>query len=197
MSESSSLGAGKPVRIFRVPAGTFAEVLTLSPHYGGCFVHWVKGERGKKGHSAYCRPEDCPPDRHRRERAWKGYAPCLLSRPADKLLEPIVLEITSSCELDFRGRWARGQWWKLEHKPESKTKNEPIAATLIGALAPANVPPAFDFRNVLLHVFHEETISLGIANPMPPRVVVAATPYRADLFKVLKPEEALKEEARR
>jgi hypothetical protein len=188
MSDSTPQVGGSAVRLYRVAAGCFAEVLTLSPHYGGCWTHWIKGSGGKKGRSLYCRPEGCPSDRHKAERYWKGYAACLLSRPQDKLLDPIVLEITDRTELDLRARWGRGQWWRLTHKPEVKGKHEPIEASYVGRVDLAIVPPAFDVRAVLMHVFHEEHIDLGIANPMPPRVVMQSVPYSSGLMRLNKEE---------
>jgi hypothetical protein len=191
-----------PVRLFRVLAGCSHDILTLSPHYGGCFTHWVKASgidpvtRKPRGSSKYCRPDGCPPDRHKCERYWKGFAACLLYRHADKIMEPIVLEITEHCELDLRGRWGRGQWWRLDHKAGAKGKHEPITARFLGQAPVDAVSPAFDFRAVLMHVFHEEAIDLGVANPLPPRVVMAAVPFSREMLPPKEQADVKKEGGR-
>lgn len=168
-----------PVRVFRVEEGQTVELISLSGSYGGLFTHWAKGR------SILCRGAECPGEKHRQEKFWKGYAPVWRYEPDTRLLIACVLEISEHTELDMRGVWRRGQLWRLAREVSAGQKHAPCTAELRGLVDQAQIPIAFDVRPVLMHLYHAEQIDLTVANPAPPRIVIPPTPFH-DGLKILK-----------
>lgn len=157
------------LRVFRIEEGTTVHARTLSDGYLGLFTHYVKRR------SVLCQGEDCEAAIHRAGKIWKGYAAVELWNAPTNRWNPFVLEITESLELDLRGIWKRGQVWEFYRELPVKKKSMPISGKLLEERDPTTVPPAFDFRPVLLHLYHVHQIHLGALNPMPPRVIVKAS----------------------
>lgn len=177
-SEAGRIGV---LRVFRVEEGTTVHARTLSDGYSGLITHYYKKR------SLICRGDDCDSMIHKTERVWKGYAAVELWNAATKLWNPWVLEITESLELDLRGKWKRGQVWEFYRDTPTKGKAMPITGKLLEERDPATMPPAFEFRPVLLHLYHVHAIHLGALNPMPPRVLVQAS--EGDAPKILSTAE--------
>jgi len=163
------------VRIENVRPGQTRYVRTLSPGYDGLFTHFVRGQ------TRYCDPNGCRADYHKMERYWRGYFSAEWFDDARRLWIPCVWELTEHSELDFRGRYARGQSWKVSREEAKLGKHGPVTAELQGALDPLLVPPAFDVRGVLATAFHAPTLRLGEKNPTPPRVILDASPHPTGL----------------
>lgn len=154
------------LRVFRVEEGTSVHARILSEKYSGLFTHYCKGR------SHYCKGAQCEPLLHKMDRVWKGYASVELWNAGMKKWTPVVLEISEALELDLRGLWARGQVWEFYRDRPAKKKPAPTMGKLLEEREPATMPPPFDFKAVLLHLYHVEQVNLGCMNPMPPRVVV-------------------------
>jgi hypothetical protein len=154
------------LRIFRVEEGTTVHARVLSEGYQGLFTHYARGR------SVYCAGEKCDSTVHKLDRVWKGYAAVELWNVATKRWNPVVLEISEALELDLRGLWKRGQVWEFWRDVPTKKKSMPIMGKLHAERDPATFPPAFDYKPVLLHLYHIQAVHLGSLNPMPPRVIV-------------------------
>lgn len=160
----------RTLRVFRVEEGTTSHVRTLSQSYSGLFTHFVRGQGSK-----YCRGDKCDTITHKLDRVWKGYAAVEVWNVSAENWMPAALEISEALELDFRGLWRRGQEWELfrDFPQGKKKKKQPVIGKLHKEHDPASMPPTFDFRPVLLHLYHVEIIQLGDDNPMPPRIIIA------------------------
>lgn len=158
-----------PLRVFRLDDGTSYHVRFLSQRYFGLFVHWTRGR------SVYCDPEGCPHSVHQTDRFWKGYAACEVYDGPRKLWFPCVLEITEHLELDLRDQYARGQVWFLERQRVEGKKKSPTKGRFVEQLDLKTLPLAFDFVPVLLHLYHRPKLDLTAKNPMPPRLMIAAS----------------------
>jgi hypothetical protein len=165
--------SAEPVRLFRIREGETHLVLSLSPQYGGMFTHFHKGM------SKYCRGNACRAELHKLDRNWKGFAAVLVYRDVVKAWFPAVLEITAAAELDLRGRWTRGQVWEFKCPPKRGKKHYPASCRLTGTAELDRLPPAFDYRAVLLHLFNEEVLDLDARNPLPPHVLAASVTHGA------------------
>jgi hypothetical protein len=161
----------QPVRVFRVDPGTAWRVRTLSPVYGGLFTHFVKNR------SRYCDPAGCRPEYPKGERFWRGYFAAELHDAAERCWRPVVFELTEHCELDMRGVYQRGQVWRVEREADKAGKHAPVRAALEGVVDPAQLPAAWDYRPVLFHLYHVEKLDLSASNPLPPRLMLQATPF--------------------
>ena len=158
--------ASTPLRVFRIDPGERWSVLMLDRTYGGLFVHWCRGR------NLYCDPRGCDGPLHRMQRVWKGYAAAHLWVPRDTFWLPVVLEITESLELDFRGVYGRGQVWELSRDQLSARRKPPVKGKLVEKRPAGQVPDAFDVRSVLMHLYHVDAIDLTSKNPLPPRQLV-------------------------
>jgi hypothetical protein len=154
------------LRIFRVEEGTTVHARVLSEGYRGIFTHYARGR------SVYCQGDKCEATLHKLDRVWKGYAAVELWNVATKKWNPVVLEISEALELDLRGFWKRGQVWEFYRDLPTKKKSMPIMGKLLEERDPLAMPPEFDFKPVLLHLYHVQSIRLDCLNPMPPRVMV-------------------------
>lgn len=169
---------GRPVapssfalRVLRIAEEQSVKVLTLSDCYGGISTHYQGGKKGT-GRSIYCKPGECPTTIHNIPPTWKGYFAGLVWDAAVSKWAPWCVELTEWAELDMRGRYQRGQVWMMERKPRPDRQQQPLTCRLVEERDPHDVPPAFDYRPVLLHVYHITKICCDVPNPMPPRVMV-------------------------
>jgi len=156
----------RTLRIFRVEEGTTVHARTLSDGYAGLFTHYTRGR------SVYCKGDQCDSVVHKVDRIWKGYAAVELWNVATKKWTPVVLEISEALELDLRGLWKRGQVWEFYRDRPTSKKAMPIMGKLLEERGPDSVPPPFDFKAVLMHLYHQPIIHLGALNPMPARILV-------------------------
>lgn len=157
------------LRVYRVEEGKTSHVRTLSEGYVGLFTHYVKRR------SLLCRGDQCDQATHKLDRVWKGYAAVERWEADIGKWLPCVLEISESLELDLRGRWRRGQIWEFFRDLPIQGKKQPITGKLQEEHDPAKMPPAFDFKPVLMHLYHTQALPLGALNPMPPRIIVQAS----------------------
>lgn len=157
------------LRVFRQEQGQSHFVRLLSSHYGGCFTHYVK-ER-----SQYCDPQACRWGCPKAPQVWKGYAAADVYDDNAKLWMPVCFELTEALELDFRGRWRRGQVWRVTRPVKKKKKQEARFAVFVEQHPECSLPQEFDFIPCLLNTFHIFAIDLAFKNPLPPRVLVEAT----------------------
>lgn len=153
--------------VFRIEVSKSHIVRMLSNTYNGLFTHYTRGG------SEYCPGEHCGCHLRKLDRLWKGYVAAEVYDQAVNKWAPIVLEITENLELDFRGRYDRGQVWELSRAPKVNGKNQPVKGKLLEERDPNTFPPPFDVKPVLLHVFHVTEIALCWPNPMPSRIVVS------------------------
>lgn len=172
MSNSPSRGGGQGpspkqsvLEIVRVVKGTEAYFRLLSPNYGGLLTHY----RHKQSH--YCPGPDCPRGEHK-DPIWKGYCAAEQWLERTRVWMPCVFELTESCELDMRGRFRRGQIWRISRKVQKKNGSWPVSAALVEQLDEVDVPPMFEIRGTLCSLYHVEEIALDVSNPLPARVVV-------------------------
>lgn len=178
------------LRILRIDHGKSTIVRTLGESYKGCFVHWNGSE------NEYCPGEaDCKPRLHTPDNTvWKGYVATEEWRQELNRWVPILLEITEGLELDFRGRFDRGQVWELSRAPKTKKKKgTAVRGVLLETRDETTFPPPFDFRAHLVSVYHVNPVLLVHDNPMPPRTLVVpsegAPPIRPN--QAAKPEGVL------
>lgn len=180
MSDRMDRGRSNPgqnqivVRIENVNKGQVRTVLTLGHKYHGLWTHWKDGKQ--KG-SKWCNPNGCPPELHRLPRQWRGYFAAAWLDDAKGLWIPCVWELTENSELDLRGRFARGLAWRFARAMPVAGKHQPVAAELLGAIDPLAVPPDFGIHSILVSCYHAPDLVTGEVNPMPPRLLVDATPH--------------------
>lgn len=161
------------VEVLRIETGQTYGVRLLSPAYVGLMGHWYpKG----KGHTVYCRGDDCPRHFHSLPRIWKGYGAVEVWQRDGNLWLPMLLELTENVELDFRGRWRRGQVWQVSKPASKKGKRGGVQAVWIRDDDAAKIPPAFEIVPVLQHLYREDAFDLTARNPLRPRVMVQARP---------------------
>ncbi len=158
-----------PLRILRIDSGSSLHARMLSERCLGLFTHWVKSR------SSYCEPNVCCTGNHRADRFWKGYVAAEVYEVASGRWVPWCLEVTEHLELDFRGRYARGQVWRVWRLPVADKKRRPVQAELVEELDPATLPKAFAIEPVLRTVFHHQGVVLDQKNPMPDRVILSAS----------------------
>jgi hypothetical protein len=168
--EPSSAPDRYALRVLRVDPGQSFKIRLVSQRYGGLLTHWVKGR------SVLCQGDECPLLNHRSGTYWKGYALVEHWNGIKGLWCPTVLEITENLELDFRGRWERGQVWLLQRAPQLGRHKTSVFGVLMfeGHLDGLRVP--FDFLPVIRNLYHVSTIAIDKENPMPARIFVEPTP---------------------
>lgn len=151
--------------IFSIPKDEQVRVWMLSPHYGGCWVHYA-------GKNYYCRGSDCPARLHQREREWKGYAAALVYDPVRDKWRPWVLEITPHMELDLRDWYQRGQIWTCFRAPLEDGHKPCCQAVLTETRSDQDTPKPFNVQAVLYNRYRCD-VRLDVKNPMPPRLYLA------------------------
>lgn len=157
----------QPVRILSVHHDQPVAVRFLGPLLG-LNTHWHSGR------SIPCPgPADCPASIHRTRTVYKAYAPVESWDGACKVWRPSVLEATEHLEETLRGRQLRGQVWILSRASE-RGKTDPVIGIFCEELAESAVSKPFDIVPVLLRFFHVSTLNLGVANPLPPKLVLEA-----------------------
>lgn len=156
------------VRVLRLEQEEEFLVRVLSTSYSGLMGHYVAKR------TEYCSgPQRCPRSLHQRPTLWKGYFAGELWCPRRKLWFPTVVELTEGAELDVRGRFARGQTWRLWKPKKVDDKNPPLCCDLHEQCDPASVSRPFDVLPVIASLYHVASVQLGIDNPMPPKTIVA------------------------
>lgn len=154
------------LRVLRLDPEDVHLVRVLSTSYSGLLTHWVAG-RGQ-----YCAGQNlCPRGLHQRPTIWKGYFAAELWDQSTKLWFPCVPELTEGAELDVRGRFQRGQIWRLSKPKKDGSSNPPLIATFHEQVDPALLPRAFDVLPVVASLYHVAAVRLGTDNPMPPKVL--------------------------
>lgn len=156
------------VSVFRVSPGGRHRVRLLSDAIQGILTHW------QAGRGVYCPGEGCPV--HRLAKVWKGYTPVEVWEPAGRRWIPYVLEVTEGLELTMRDCFRRGQVWELTRKQPEKKKHFPVEGSLVDEGHGVTLRPAFDMMPVLLAMYHETDMVLGVPNPMPAPVVLEIEP---------------------
>jgi hypothetical protein len=175
MSNRENCGQGSHVpgdryalRITRLEPGQSATLRMLSESLLGLMTHW------QRGRSVYCPgQDDCPNTTHALDAVWKGYVAAELWIDARKQYFPTVLEVTESCELDMRGRYARGQLWQLDRAGSVRGKKCPVAALLVGKQEAGVCPPSFDPLPLLQQLYHRLDVRCALPNPLPGRIFAA------------------------
>lgn len=176
MSQNDAAARAAVVRVHRVEEASQTEIITLSPDYGGLLTHYVREKGHPKGRSRYCDPDGCVNGCPKAERFWRGYFAAMRFDGVARLWVPCVFELSSFSELDMRGRYARGQSWVFTREKNSKNRHAPTTGVFRGLIDQQHVPPAFDFRPVLFHIYNVTSLALGVPNPMPPRLIIEAQP---------------------
>jgi hypothetical protein len=154
------------LRVLRVDPGQSFKIRLVSQRYGGLLTHWVRGR------SVLCDGNECPALQHRSGTYWKGYALVEQWHGVKALWCPSVLEITENLELDFRGRYKRGQVWLLQRAPQVGRHKTGVFGVLMFEGQQENLRVPFDFLPVLRNLYHVSTIVLDKDNPMPARILV-------------------------
>ncbi len=177
------------LRVLRVSAGGVLVVKAVSPSIGGLFTHF------KSNRAHYCRGADCDAALHKIPRVWRGYAAVESWDEHQKRWFPFCLEVTETCELDFRGLWERGQIWELERLPDPPKRKSPTTAKFLERVELAAVRPVFEIKPTLQRLYHVESIDLSAKNPMPARTMLEPTdgappPGRGDRVVKEKPPTA-------
>lgn len=175
MVNPTSGGAPLPppvdLRVFRLAKGEAIHVRSLSAPSArnrepllGYLTHWHQGR------SKVCRgPGQCDPSVHKVDPIWYGFLP--FERWDEQLgfWVSIVLQITESLELDFRGRLERGQTWTIA-RPAIKRSGCPVRGEFTGNVDLATLPEPFGVMKTLQVLFHWPELALPkVANPTPAR----------------------------
>lgn len=158
--------------VLRVKPGQKFILRMLSENVRGFFTHYVRGR------SYYCPGRDCTCQHSRIMRVWKGYLAAEQYEQRQNLWLPQVLEVTEFLELDFRGRFKRGQVWSIERLTEKKGHTNPVTGKLLEERDERTFPPPHRILDTLLHLYHEASLELIYTNPMPDRTFV--TPSEGD-----------------
>lgn len=117
--------------------------------------------------------ESCPTAVHRARTLWYGYAPARVWRPLQQDWAAGVVEITEALEELLRSRHLRRELWLL-HRHNQRKKTGPVSGVLLETRAEEDTPAPFDVRPALYRLYHTNTLNLGVANPLPAKVVLPA-----------------------
>lgn len=163
-------------------------VWCLASSYGGCFTWW------NPKHKPRGRSEYVAPDSSKDGLQWKGYVTSLLWQAADSQWVPIALELTEQLELDFRGRYARGQVWQVARTNRGGRTKHPVRGMLIEERDPSATPPEFDILPCLRNLYHTYDLKLCVPNPLAQRVELPAVKGDAPVMPGKSDERAAKPE---
>lgn len=161
-------GGSYVLRVLRIDPGQVMVVRSLDDELSGLASHYVRGR------SLWCEPGNCPASLHKEPRYWKGYSPVEVWYEKPGVWAPFVLEVTEALELDFRGKWRRGQLWELERLPVTKQSKPPVTGTMIEERDPESFPPAFEIGPTVKRLYHAE-VTFGIKSWIPDRTIVSPT----------------------
>jgi len=156
------------LRVFRIEPGQTIIVRALSKRVEGLATHYARGK------SEYCNPDGCPVSLHKEKRFWKGYAAVELWFERPGVWAPYVLEVTEALELDFRGKWARGQLWQIDRLPVTTKNKPPVTGLLLEERDPDSFPPAFEILPTVARLYHAD-VAFGIPSWIPDRTIVGLT----------------------
>ena len=157
------------LRVFRIEPGTTEHLRALDESYGGLMTHY-----GRSG-SSICLGDRCSLRTCLTDRTWKGYASADLYLPGSNCWLPVAWEITEAMELDLRGLFRRGAVWKVSRAVQTKRHKTPAVAAFVEMADLATLPPAFDVRPTLMHMYHTTLVNLSVKNPLPPRPMCEPT----------------------
>lgn len=167
---------GQPVTVELVPTPSDRAItVRFLGAILGMLTHWT----GKDGSKACPGWERCPTADHRKKTVWKGYAPVEYFRPPPfQDWCPAVFEVTERMEEILRGRELRGESWSFIRRP-GRHGNQEVASQFLESMNPAALRPEFPVEPVLFRVYRVLEIALGVANPLPPRLILEPTPAGA------------------
>jgi len=171
-----------PLRVYRVQEGVRTILRTISDRYWGCWTHY-------KGFTWYCGGNNCRPEHHKLPMQWKGYAAVEIWDEDHHVWYPQVFEMTSHLELDFRGKWHRGQVWECTRALNVGKKHEPTYGVLLEERPPDTFPAAFDLYPPLRKIWQREDIKLNIDNPAPARTLMSTSKDAGPLKYAPEPEK--------
>jgi hypothetical protein len=155
--------------VLRIGAGEQVILRMLSPSYKGLFTHYVKRR------SQYCEGRECNCQHSRIPRIWKGYLAAEQYQQKGNLWLPRILEVTEYLELDFRGRYKRGQVWQIQRNQEKKGETNPVTGVLQEERDERTFPQPHAILDTLRHLYHDSGLQLICDNPMPGRTYVQAS----------------------
>jgi hypothetical protein len=172
MVENASIGCQRhPLRVLSVPHTHPITVRVLGP-YVGLLTHFSPGK------TVACFGDGtCPPTTHRLRVIWKGYLACDQWLEDQGVYKPGVLEVTEGLEHYLRGRVIRGEVWNLS-KPGGR-KNSPVVALFSERAPESELRPAFSVEEFLVAFYHSTELTLGVPNPIPPKLMLEALPGKA------------------
>lgn len=177
MSHSARPPSGDPdryaLRIVGIKEDEVRHVRMLGRDYGGCMTHWARGR------TVWCEGDACKLPAHRTGGNWKGYTCAEVWDEKHKVWAPIAFEITESLELDFRGRFQRGQVWRCERIKVDPKKHPPVRGFLEETADERELVEPFDILPCVRSAYHAMDLVLNVKNPLPPRVIVSARPGKA------------------
>lgn len=172
------------VRILPVPLTGEIAVLFCGP-LAGLLVHRVQNRP-----VACPDPGSCPECKRRGRTLYYGYAAVRTWRPHRGDWAAAVLEATEHLEELLRGRTLRGELWLLARATDRK-RTGPVGGVYLETRPEAEVPPPFDVRPALARLYHTTELALGVANPLPAKVLIPpaqlAPPPGAERFGLSEP----------
>jgi hypothetical protein len=160
------------LRVLRIAKGQTVRVRCLASPAArqrepllGYLTHWIRGR------TRVCRGEPgCEPAIHKVDPIWYGFLPFDVWDDNAELWFPVVLQVTESLDLDFRGRLERGQFWLIS-RPNVKTSGNPVRGQFLGHADLETLPEPFGFQATLAILFHWPELPLPkTPNPTPARV---------------------------
>ena len=172
--------------VLRIGAGESVILRMLSPSYKGLFTHYIKRR------SQYCEGKECACGNQRVPRVWKGYLAAEEYVQKQNLWLPRILEITEYLELDFRGRYKRGQVWQVKRLAEKKGETNPVTGVLQEERDEKTFPAPHIIIDGLRHLYHDSGLHLLYDNPLPSRTYVQ--PSKGDPPKSLCAETSVSPE---
>lgn len=155
------------VTILSVPAAEPVVVCFAGPIVGLITHHHSGRSYGCPGE------EDCPSTLHRSRTLWKGYAPCRTWAVRLERWCPAVLEVTECLEETLRGRHLAGEVWMLTREGARRRSGKVLGAYLERKRDEELLEP-FDVRQPLYRLYHTLELRLGVANPLPAKLVLPA-----------------------
>jgi len=171
MSENPSAGRSPnpamiPLRVERVDPGASKDVWIT-----GITMHGIM-TRFQNGRSVYVHPEDHETVVVGKPIVWKGFlSACVYDRNLKQWV-PVCLEISERLELDLRGRWKRGQIWRLSRAKLEGKKKPPTRGALIETREDRDTPHPLDLRHKIEDIFRVKGMHLTTDNPLPDHVIV-------------------------
>lgn len=153
--------------VLRVAENSKEQILVLADGpVKGFITHFTKGQ------SQACRGEECGCQSSMVNSLWKGYHPVMRFDRQGNCWIPTVLEVTEALELDFRGKFFRGQEWELSRGIITKKRKPAIFGRLIGSRDLPEHCRAFDVSPAVFWIYHDRSLKINLSSPIPQRVMV-------------------------